>query len=68
MTSLLKTMEKFGAEKLYDIRKVRDEALFFYQESYHFWDLETIFLKSNAFQTIFFITFCYGNNSFTTVI
>ena len=29
MTSLLKTMEKFEPEKLYDIRKVRDEALFF---------------------------------------
>ena len=34
---------------------------------YHFWDLQTIFFKSNAFQTIFFITFCNGNNFFTTI-
>ena len=29
---------------------------------YHFWDLQTIFLKSNAFQTIFSITFCNENS------
>ena len=35
---------------------------------YHFWDLQTVFfLKNNAFQTIFFITFCYENNFFTTL-
>ena len=26
------------------------------------------FLKNNAFQTIFFITFCYENNFFTTIL
>ena len=34
---------------------------------YHFWDLQTIFLESNAFQTIFFITFCNENNFCTTI-
>ena len=44
---------------------VRDRPLFYYRRGgggYHFWDLQTIFLKSNAFQTIFFITFCNENN------
>ena len=41
---------------------------FFYLGGYHFWDLQTnFFLKSNAFQTIFFITFCNENNFFTTI-
>ena len=30
---------------------------------YHFWELQTIFfVKSNAFQTIFFIIFCNEDN------
>ena len=31
---------------------------------YHFWDFQTIFFKSNTFQTIFFITFCNKNYYF----
>ena len=46
---------------------IRDRPLLFYQGGYHFYDLQTIFLKSNAFQTIFFITFCNENNFFTTI-
>ena len=37
---------------------------YFLLGGYHFWDLQTIFFKSNAFQTFFFITFCNGNNFF----
>ena len=56
-------------------RGLRDGPLSFYQEggggggggSYHFSDLQTFFLKNNAFQTIFFITFCNENNFFTTI-
>ena len=29
---------------------------------------DNFFLKSNAFQTIFFITFCNENNFFTTIL
>ena len=47
---------------------VIDGPLFFYQGGYHFWDLQTIIFKSNAFQTIFFITFCNENNFFTIIL
>ena len=45
-----------------EIFAIRDEPLFLSGGCYHFWDLQTIFFKSNAFQTIFFITFCDENN------
>ena len=36
--------------------------------AYHFWDLHTISFKSDAFETIFFITFCNGNNFLQTFL
>ena len=51
-----------GIKKFVVKKTLRDGPLLFYRGGYHFWDLQTIFLKSNAFQTIFFITFCNGNN------
>ena len=45
-------------------------TIIFLSGGYHFWDLQTIFLKNNVFQTIFFITgtFCDGKNFFTTIL
>ena len=47
---------------------IRDGPLFFYRGGLTFLGLaDNLFLKSNAFQTIFFITFCNENNFFTTI-
>ena len=45
----------------------KGQTIIFLSGDYHFWDLQTIFLKSNTFQTISFITFCNENNFFTTI-
>ena len=45
----------------------RDGPLFFIRGGYHFGTCRQFFIKSNAFQTIFFITFCSENN-FLTII
>ena len=45
-----------------------DHYFFIGGGGYHFWDLQTIFFLSNAFHTIFFITFFSENNFFTTIL
>ena len=48
---------------------IRDGPLFFYQGGGTiFGTCRQFFLESNAFQTIFFITFCNENNFFTTIL
>ena len=49
------------------ILKIRDRPLFFIGGLRFLGLADNLFLKSNAFQTIFFITFCNENNFFTTI-
>ena len=53
--------------QLYAFKEVKDGPLFFIGGVTIFGTCRQYFLKSNAFQTIFFITFCNGNNFFTTI-
>ena len=47
---------------------MRDGSLFFIRGLPFLGLADNFFPKNNAFQTIFFITFCNENNFFTTIL